>query len=92
MVRLMQHPAYREAQATDDHWMPILFAAGAAGHWDDEAEPNVLAAETWELVNMCNSQFTFGTWQTSADREVLGHETTRLREKVPQPRMVTAAA
>jgi aromatic ring-opening dioxygenase catalytic subunit (LigB family) len=77
MIRLMQHPAYREAQATDDHWMPALFAAGAAGDWEDEAEPNILAAETWELVNMCNSQFTFGAWQTTADR------TVSINEKLP---------
>jgi aromatic ring-opening dioxygenase catalytic subunit (LigB family) len=87
MVRLMQHPAYREAQATDDHWMPALFAAGAAGDWEDQG-PNVLAAETWELVNMCNSQFTLGTWKTNAGDKAIPEES----EKVPHPRMVSAAA
>lgn len=72
--------------------MPILFAAGAAGHWEDEAEPKILAAETWELVNMCNSQFTFGTWKPSVDRKLLGHERLGLREKALQSRLVTAAA
>jgi aromatic ring-opening dioxygenase catalytic subunit (LigB family) len=62
MVRLMQHPMYREAQATDDHWMPALFAAGAAGDWEDAKYANALGAETWELTNMCNSQFTFGRY------------------------------
>ncbi|KAK5468791.1 hypothetical protein LTR20_003137 [Exophiala xenobiotica] len=88
MIRLMQHPAYREAQATDDHWMPALFAAGAAGDFEDESEPNVLAAETWELRNMCNSQFTFGFYTTYSDGKVV----TREGEKIPRPRMVTAAA
>ncbi|KIW58073.1 hypothetical protein PV05_02623 [Exophiala xenobiotica] len=88
MIRLMQHPAYREAQATDDHWMPALFAAGAAGDFEDESEPNVLAAETWELRNMCNSQFTFGSYTTDSD----GKGFTREGEKIPRPRMVTAAA
>jgi aromatic ring-opening dioxygenase catalytic subunit (LigB family) len=86
MIRLMQHPAYREAQATDDHWMPALFAAGAAGDWEDESEPNVLAAETWELVNMCNSQFTFGTWKTAGPGTVLGGD------KLSQHRMVPTVA
>lgn len=61
-IRLMQHPSYRDAQATDDHFMPALFAAGAAGDWEDEAYENKLTAETWELVNMCNSQFQFGEY------------------------------
>ena len=62
MARLMKHPQYRAAQATDDHFMPAMFCAGAAGDWEDVHTVNVLAAETWELVNMCNSQFTFGRY------------------------------
>lgn len=89
MIRLMQHPAYREAQATDDHWMPALFAAGAAGDWEDETESNVLAAETWELVNMCNSQFTFGSYRTGSDKLKHGQDK---KEKIPRPRMVGIAA
>ncbi|EXJ74264.1 uncharacterized protein A1O5_02560 [Cladophialophora psammophila CBS 110553] len=89
MVRLMQHPAYREAQATDDHWMPALFAAGAAGDFEDEAEPNMLAAETWELVNMANSQFTFGRYKDEREKMFLGRQET---EKLPHPRMATVAA
>ncbi|KAI1626436.1 Extradiol ring-cleavage dioxygenase, class III enzyme, subunit B [Exophiala viscosa] len=91
MIRLMQHPAYREAQATDDHWMPALFAAGAVGDWEDEADPNVLAAETWELVNMANSQFTFGRYKDDTGNKFVGRE-ERESEKLPRPRMVTAAA
>jgi Uncharacterized conserved protein len=67
MTRLMKHPEYRDAQATDDHFMPAMFVAGAAGDFEDEGSPAVLGAETWELTNMCNSQFTIGKWpQTTA--------------------------
>jgi len=39
------------------------FVAGAAGNWDDEEqEAGKLGAETWELSQMCNSQFTIGSW------------------------------
>ncbi len=69
MIRLMQHPMYREAQATDDHFMPAMFAAGAAGDWEDEKYPNVMGAETWELTNMCNSQFTFGRYVEKGEKE-----------------------
>lgn len=62
MARLMKHPQYRAAQATDDHFIPALFCAGAAGDWDDVNTTNVLGAETWELTNMCNSQFTMGSY------------------------------
>ena len=63
MARLMKHPQYRDAQATDDHFMPALFCAGAAGDWEDMGTKNILGAETWELTNMCNSQFTFGDYR-----------------------------
>ncbi|KAI9147322.1 4,5-DOPA dioxygenase extradiol [Paramyrothecium foliicola] len=62
MTSLMKHPLYRDAHATDDHFMPLCFAAGAAGGRGDEGEPGTLGAEDWELTNMCNSQFTVGTW------------------------------
>jgi aromatic ring-opening dioxygenase catalytic subunit (LigB family) len=64
MVRLMSHPKYRDAQATDDHFIPALFCAGAAGDWEDVGRKNILAAESWELTNMCNSQFTMGAYDT----------------------------
>lgn len=62
--RLMKHPQYRDAHATDDHFMAACFVAGAAGDWEDEEEEKGrLGAETWELTNMCNSQFTIGSWR-----------------------------
>lgn len=60
MIRLMKHPSYREAHASDEHYAPALFVAGAAGDWDDVGTINVLGAESWELANMCNSQYTLG--------------------------------
>lgn len=62
MTRLMKHPMYRDAHATDDHFMAAMFVAGAIGDEEDEGCHGQLKAETWELTNMCNSQFTFGTW------------------------------
>ncbi|KAG9967185.1 LigB subunit of an aromatic-ring-opening dioxygenase LigAB, partial [Aureobasidium melanogenum] len=66
MTRLMKHYHYRDAHGTDDHFMAACFCAGAAGDWEDlEEQGGVLGAETWELQNMCNSQFTIGNWQGS---------------------------
>ncbi|KAK8189885.1 Extradiol ring-cleavage dioxygenase, class III enzyme, subunit B [Phyllosticta capitalensis] len=62
ITRLMKHPSYRGAQATDDHFMAIMFVAGAAGDEEDRGDTGRLCAETWELTNMCNSQFTIGVW------------------------------
>lgn len=63
VTRLMKHPQFRDAHATDDHFMAACFVAGAAGEWEDEAEEGGrLEAETWELTNMCNSQITIGSW------------------------------
>ncbi|CAK4034591.1 probable aromatic ring-opening dioxygenase family [Lecanosticta acicola] len=64
VTRLMKHPQYRDAHATDDHFMAACFVSGAAGDWEDEEEERGrLEAETWELTNMCNSQFTVGSWK-----------------------------
>lgn len=63
MTALMKHPKYREAHATDDHFMPSLFVAGLCGGKGDEDMQGELGAEDWELTNMCNSQFTIGSWR-----------------------------
>ncbi|RYP90178.1 hypothetical protein DL770_003714 [Monosporascus sp. CRB-9-2] len=63
VTRLMKHPLFRDAHATDDHFMSMCFAAGAAGTAEDEGAPGEFGAEDWELTNMCNSQYTIGTWK-----------------------------
>lgn len=63
MTMLMKMPNYRDAHGTDDHFMPAMFVAGLCGDFEDEGTPSVLGAEDWELRNMCNSQFTLGSWQ-----------------------------
>ena len=70
MIRLMKHPAYRAAHATDEHFIPALFCAGAAGDWEDVGSKNVLGAENWELTNMCNSQYTMGEYGYSRPRNM----------------------
>lgn len=62
MTRLMKHPHFRDAHATDDHFMAACFVAGLFGGKEDEGECGILGAEDWELTNMCNSQFTMGNW------------------------------
>jgi aromatic ring-opening dioxygenase catalytic subunit (LigB family) len=51
MARLMKHPLYRDAQATDDHFMSAMFVAGATGDEEDRGVFGRLEAETWELVS-----------------------------------------
>ncbi len=63
---LMKHPQFRDAHATDDHFIPALFVAGLCGEAADRAMPGELGAEDWELTNMCNSQFTLGSWPVAA--------------------------
>lgn len=62
ITALMKHPKYREAHATDDHFMASMFVAGLCGGKEDEEMSGELGAEDWELTNMCNSQFTLGSW------------------------------
>lgn len=52
MTRLMKHPQYRDAHATDDHFMAAQFVAGVAGDEEDRGVFGELKAETWELTNM----------------------------------------
>ena len=62
VTMLMKMPMYREAHATDDHFMAAQFVAGLCGDWEDEGQKVELGAEDWELTNMCNSQYTLGEW------------------------------
>ncbi|PWN20896.1 LigB subunit of an aromatic-ring-opening dioxygenase LigAB [Microstroma glucosiphilum] len=63
LVSLMDSPQYRDAHGTDDHYLPILFSAGAAtGSERDLRQPNHVGAECWELRNMRNTQYQFGRW------------------------------
>ncbi|KAH8879510.1 aromatic ring-opening dioxygenase [Thozetella sp. PMI_491] len=62
LVRLTQSPGYKAAHPTDDHFFPLLVAAGAAS---DGAEQGRLMAQTWELQHMCNNQFAWGSWESS---------------------------
>jgi len=59
---LMKHPRFRDAHATDDHFMATMFVAGLCGGKGDEDMRGFMGAEDWELTNMCNSQFTLGDW------------------------------
>lgn len=52
LTRLMKHPQYRDAHATDDHFMSLMFVAGAVGDEEDKGQHGKLMAETWELTNM----------------------------------------
>lgn len=67
MTALMKHPMYREAHATDDHFLSCLWVAGLCGAKGDEDMRGELGAEDWELTNMCNSQFTLGSWGEDGD-------------------------
>lgn len=65
VCRLMKNPLFRHAHGTDDHFMPACFVAGAVDGLNGEESGDdecVLGAEDWELVNMCNSQFTMGRY------------------------------
>ncbi|EPE34798.1 LigB subunit of an aromatic-ring-opening dioxygenase LigAB [Glarea lozoyensis ATCC 20868] len=64
ITMLMKLPNYRDAHGTDDHFIPACFVAGAAGRLEDEGAKCELGAEDWELQNMCNSQYTLGSWST----------------------------
>jgi aromatic ring-opening dioxygenase catalytic subunit (LigB family) len=66
ITRLMKHPMFRDAHATDDHYMAACFVAGVVDGSKREGDECVLGAEDWELVNMCNSQFTVGRWAQKA--------------------------
>ncbi|WQF80000.1 Putative extradiol ring-cleavage dioxygenase, class III enzyme, subunit B [Colletotrichum destructivum] len=62
VTSLMKHPMYREAHATDDHFMAAMFVGGLCGGRGDVDMKAEMGAEDWELTNMCNSQFFIGTW------------------------------
>jgi len=63
LVRLTSSPQYKEAHPTDDHYFPLLVAAGVVSRGQDYGRK---AAQTWELQHMCNNQFVWGEWEASS--------------------------
>lgn len=61
LTRLTESPRYKDAHPTDDPFYPLLVIAGAL--MQDNVYGNKMA-QTWELQNMCNSQFVWGDWVT----------------------------
>ena len=59
LIRLTHSPRYKEAHPTDDHYLPLVVIGGAV------ADDNVYGqkkAQTWELQNMSNAQYVWGSW------------------------------
>ncbi|MCJ1445189.1 MAG: hypothetical protein MMC23_005694 [Stictis urceolatum] len=55
-----------QALVMANNFSRACFVAGAAGDWEDKDFPGGrVGAETWELSQMCNSQFTIGSWEAS---------------------------
>lgn len=61
VLRLMHNPRFRDAHATDDHYMSACYIAGAS----KPGEVGYLTSEVWELQNMGNSQYLIGSWPFS---------------------------
>lgn len=63
VASLMKLPTFRDAHATDDHFVAVCFCAGLVGHEEDIGTPVEFGASDWELGNMCNDQYTWGSWK-----------------------------
>ena len=54
-----EEPSIQGCSSSDDHLYPLIVIGAAV------AEDNVYGekkAQTWELQNMCNNQFVWGSW------------------------------
>ena len=63
VASLMKLPNFRDAHGTDDHFVAVCFCAGLVGHEEDIGTPIEFGAQNWELGNMCNDQYTWGSWE-----------------------------
>ena len=79
LTRLMKHPQYRDAHATDDHFMASLFVAGLVGDEDDIGVKGRLMAEDWELTNMCSKYCNSSRYWTQLTRPRLSVHMGQLR-------------
>jgi aromatic ring-opening dioxygenase catalytic subunit (LigB family) len=59
ITRLVKHPMFRDAHATDDHYMAACFVAGAVDGSARNGEGCVLGAETWEVSGPRNPIICF---------------------------------
>ncbi|KAE8446424.1 hypothetical protein EG329_012029 [Mollisiaceae sp. DMI_Dod_QoI] len=62
LVRLTEHPCYKVAHPSNDHFYPLLVIAGVVSDEEDEGVYGRKMAETWDMGNVCSSQYLWGTW------------------------------
>ncbi|KAL2011035.1 hypothetical protein VTN00DRAFT_3753 [Thermoascus crustaceus] len=57
LVRLTDHPSYKIARWSNDHFYPLLVIAGVVSYEEDEGVYDRKMAETWDMGNVCSSQY-----------------------------------
>ncbi|KAH8804467.1 aromatic ring-opening dioxygenase [Xylogone sp. PMI_703] len=62
VVRLTENPYYRLAHPSNDHFHPLLVIAGVVSDEDDTGVYGCKMAETWDMGNVCSSQYLWGSW------------------------------
>ncbi|KAL6165456.1 hypothetical protein ACJQWK_08682 [Exserohilum turcicum] len=61
LVRLLDHPCYKLAHPSDDHFYPLIVIAGVVSGDDDTVHGRKMA-ESWDVGNVCSSQYLWGSW------------------------------
>ncbi|KAL5603980.1 hypothetical protein FOVSG1_006730 [Fusarium oxysporum f. sp. vasinfectum] len=67
LVRLTEHPSYKLAHPSNDHFYPLLVIAGLVSDENDEGMFGRKMAETWDMGNVCSSQYLWGHWPRAGE-------------------------
>ncbi|KAI5917502.1 aromatic ring-opening dioxygenase [Camillea tinctor] len=62
LIRLIEHPYYKLAHPSNDHFYPLLVIAGIVSDQNSEGTYGKKMAETWDMGNVCSSQYLWGDW------------------------------
>ncbi|KZT20243.1 LigB subunit of an aromatic-ring-opening dioxygenase LigAB [Neolentinus lepideus HHB14362 ss-1] len=82
---------------TPEHFLPMVYAAGACSTWDDSKYVNAFGGENWEMDTQLNANFVFGLDENdtiflrSSERDEKSSEGS-YAEAPAVPRLVAAAA
>ncbi|KDQ60558.1 hypothetical protein JAAARDRAFT_31517 [Jaapia argillacea MUCL 33604] len=60
LARLLEHPHFVQCNPTPEHFLPMVYVAGACSSWEDKHDVNAFGGENWEMDTQLNANFVFG--------------------------------
>ncbi|VDB95759.1 unnamed protein product [Peniophora sp. CBMAI 1063] len=93
LTRLLAHPHFLRSNPTPEHYLPMIYAAGACTAREDDTEEyhNIFGGENWEMDTQLNVNFAFGLHKSdTVFREFKVQKPNRVSSQVLKGSVISA--